>query len=354
MNKILNQVEKIVKKYVVRYVLGLILTKERKLCTNIAKIFSISHDTIRKYLIENTELAAFFPDAMVEIVKHYHKIKPGRLVVDDTALSKIYAKYIEGIHWIYNSSLRRGEKGLCIVVIAWTNGDITIPIAFGWWTSKKVDIKGYKTKIEVAKDLIASISKKTNIKYLLADAAYISQDMIKFLKSIKVKFITRVHSSRKVERNGICEQMRYHKNLRLKGNNRAKIVKVKMSDERVNIVVFKRQVKGTSQYETVFLITNIEASAREIISLYGLRGQIELIFRTMKQFLGLMQCAAIKRVSQQLHIDAVFFSFAFLQYEKLKNNFTCPEDSVRYLQALKIEQVECRFNRFCQDLLMVA
>lgn len=354
MKKSLNYLEVIVKKSFV-YVLGLILVKDKRACTKIAKIFKVSHDSVNRFLSKNANIAAFFPDIMIEMAKHFHNKKNGWLIVDDTALSKIYAKYIEGVQWIYNSSLRRPEKGICIVVLAWTNGDITIPIGFRCWHSKKTNQENYKTKIQLACELITETSKKLGIKKLLADAGYISKDMAAFLINSNIKFVMRIHSVRKVKtKNGIIMQMRNHPDLKLNRNERSKIVKVEMQGLIVYIVVFKRQIKHTNKYENVFLVTNVNKSAKEIIKFYGFRWEIEPMFRTMKQFIGLMQCSSRSKRSQIAHINSVFLGYAFLQNEKVDKNFSCPEDSVRYLQDLKPSIVARSFNRFCQEFYNVA
>lgn len=355
MKKTLNKIGWLVKGAFVKYVLGLVLSKERRVCTKIAEYFGISHDVIYRYLTQNASLAALFPDMMIKLAQHFHKIKNGWLVVDDTALSKIYAQYIEGIHWIYNSSLKRPERGLCIVVIAWTNGDITIPIGFDWWFSKKIDKEKHQTKIKIAQKLVNSVYDITYFRKLLADAAYISVDMIAFLNGLQVSFITRIHSSRKVEtEDGTCVQMKNHPKLKLMKNLRSKIVKAKVKGYWVNIVVFKRKKKNSYEHEKVFLVTNIYAKADEIIKMYDIRWKIEPMFRTLKQSLGLMHCSARSISKQTLHINAGFFGYAFLQHQKFYKKFSCPEDVIKSLRDSKLRTVTGLFNRFCRDFAHVA
>ena len=348
MKQSLKKLEWLVKKSFVRYALGLVLSKDQKVCTKIARLFSISHDSIYRYLSKNMDIAACFPSLMIALAKRFHEKSPGWFIVDDTALSKIYAKYIEGINWIYNSSLKRPEKGLCIVVIAWTNGDITIPIGFEWWHSKKICKDKHKTKIKIAQELICKVA--VEFDNFLADAAYISLDMIQFLYQRKIKFVTRIHSNRKVQtEDGICEQMKKHPKLRLSKNCRSKIVKVTMKGQPVNIVVFKRKKKSSCEYETVFLVTNIDASPKEIIKSYRIRWEIEPMFRAMKQLLGLTQCSARSLDKQCLHINTVFFDFAFIQNVKFNNKLASVEEAVRHLQCAKLKNTTTSFNRFCRE-----
>lgn len=355
MNKSLEKFRWLVKGSLIKYVLGLILSQERKYCTKIAKFFGVSHDSIYNFFLKNSDFAALFPDLMIKLAQYFHSKNNGWLIIDDTALSKIYAKYIEGIHWVYNSSLGRPERGLCIVVIAWTDGDMIIPIGFDWWFSKEISPEKYATKIEIAQRLIGQIIPKTNFRKLLSDAGYISVDMINFLKSLNIEFVTRIHSNRKISTSdGICEQMKNHPNLKLNRNLRAKIVKVILQNTAVNIVVFKRKKKNSNEYDKVFLVTNIDATANEIIKMYNSRWEIEPMFRAMKQSFGLMQCSARSLEKQSLHIKAVFLGFAFIQREKNRKNFLCSEDAIRHLQNLKMSSVTNSFTRFCRDLCYVA
>lgn len=351
----LKKLDWLVKGFFVRYVLGLILTNEKRFCTNIAKLFGISHDSIYRYLSNNADLMTQFPSLMIKLAQYFHAQKKGWLIVDDTALSKIHAKYIEGIHWVYNSSLGRPEKGLCIVVIAWTDGDIIIPLAFDWWFSKKIAPDNHSTKIKIAQKLILKIVSENNFQKVLADAAYISMDMINFLQELKLLFVNRIHSNRKVTtKNGICKQLKEHPDFKFRRNERAKIIKVTINEIEVNVVVFKRKKKNSCDYEPVFLVTNIQASAEEIIKEYDIRWKIEPMFRTMKQSLGLLHCSSRTLKKQTLHINAVFFSFAFVQYEKNKKKLSCPQEAIRQLQDLKYIEAISSFNLFCRDFYLCA
>lgn len=355
MKESLKKFEWLVKGVFVKYVLGLILSKDKRFCTKIAELFGVSHDSIYRYLLKHSDLSAQFPGLMIKLAQHFHSIKKGWLVVDDTALSKIYAKYIEGVHLVYNSSLRRPEKGLCIVVIAWTDGEIIIPVGFDWWFSKEIAPEKHETKIKIAQRLINGVCASKYFTRLLADAAYISVDMVKFLNSLKIEFVTRIHSSRKVTTSdGVCMQMKLHPAFKLNRNRRSKVVNVTMQDVEVYIVVFKRKKKNSREYEKVFLATNINATSDEIIKMYDNRWEIEPLFRCTKQSFGLMQCSARALEKQTLHINAVFFGFAFVQYETVQKNLSCLEDTIRHFQDLKIDIVTRSFIRFCRDFYHVA
>lgn len=351
----LEKFNNLVKAVVVKYILGLILSKRCKTCTALASFFGLCHDVIYRYLSSNIDLTVLFPNLMIKLANHFHAIKPGWLVIDDTALSKIFAKYIEGIHWVYNSSLGRPEYGLCVVVIAWTNGDVTIPIGFDWWFSKEITQGQHETKIAIAQRLIRRVHGVVDYTHILSDAAYISVAMIDFHEELKTRYINRIHSSRKVTTaDGRCEQIKNHPKLRLKGNQHAKIVPVMIQGRNAFIVTFKRRKKHAYEYDTIYLITNIADNPHNIVKMYEGRWNIEPMFRTMKQSLGLMLCQARGLEKQQRHILGVFVGFAFLQHKKYAHNLTCSEDAIRLLQNLNPNSAARQFIRFCRDFACTA
>ena len=216
----LKKITESVKKNFTFYILGLILNLEKKNCTKMAKVLNKSHDALYRFLAKHDLFVPLFPSFFIKMANHFAKQKPGFLIVDDTAVSKIFAQCIEKLAWIYNSSLGRPERGLCIVVVAWSNGDITIPLAFTWWFSKKVvDKDCYKTKIQHACDLIDQIRKLVKFDYLLADGLYFSKDMAAFLNDRSIKFLMRCASNRKITTvDGVSEQIKNHQAIRLKRN----------------------------------------------------------------------------------------------------------------------------------------
>jgi len=148
-SSILKTPIKSVKKYLANYSLGLIITREKRTCTKIASYLGIGHDSVYRFLAKAHYYLPFFPGIMINIVRYFSKYGNGWLILDDTAISKIFSRFIEGTGYIYNSALGRTERGMSIVVLAWSNGKITIPIGFKCWHSKEViGIKSYKTKIE--------------------------------------------------------------------------------------------------------------------------------------------------------------------------------------------------------------
>ena len=88
--------------------------------------------------------------------------------------------------------------------------------------------------------------------------------------------------------------------------------------------------------------------------MYRQRWNIETMFRTMKQLLGLSQCASRDLQRQYVHIYSVFFSYAFLQQEKLSNSLKNPETAAKYLSRRNIDDLTSRITSFGRNFGHVA
>jgi len=138
-----SEVKKI---YIIRYIAGLILSNERKTCVGISRLFGVSHNSIYRFLLQQDFLLKLFPDLLICIAKHFDKQKKGWLVFDNTGISKRYSKFIEGVTEYYNSNESRLDYGISLVVVAWNNGNITIPINYDCWIHKDLVQQHFKKK----------------------------------------------------------------------------------------------------------------------------------------------------------------------------------------------------------------
>lgn len=345
----LKKIGESVKKNFVFYILGLILNLEKKNCTKMAKVLNKSHDALYRFLAKHNLFVPLFPSFFIKMANHFAKQKPGFLIVDDTAVSKIFARCIEKLAWIYNSSLGRPERGLCIVVVAWSNGDITIPLTFTWWFSKKVvDKDCYKTKIQHACDLIDQIRNLVKFAYLLADGLYFSKGMAAFLNDRSIQFLMRCASNRKITTdNGVSEQIKNHPSIKLKRNQHSKKVLACYGNQSLYFIAQKRLNKN-NEYENVYFVSNLDLHHSDYIKAYGGRWGIEPIFRTAKSYIGLSHCSSLSLDKQTNHVFAVFFAYNFLQFEKNRLKLENPEQALNHLRELKSTLLIGRLKSFSQ------
>jgi len=352
--KTLNLLSRKIKLGFLSYALGLILTKNKKTCSSMAKVLGVTHDFLYRFLSKTYLLIPILPSLMISLVNHFDKEKLGWLIIDDTTISKPFARFLEGVYQMYNTALGRTDKGLSIVVVAWSNGQITIPIKFGWLFHKDISGESYKTKSTVAKELLLFCLKHVYFRHLLIDGHYTTKALLRFLDKRNIKFVGKFARNRNIESaNGIVASVQNHPLLKLLRNSRSRKTKASFDGMKFYMSSHKRKKKN-GEYSNIYLISNMDLPPKEYLSLYGKRWEIETMFRTMKQSLGLAQCHSRKIERQELHIYAVFLSFAFLQNEKKVGRFKNPEQAQRHLEALKLEKAALRIDRFSRNFYHVA
>lgn len=315
------------------YISGLILSNRRKTCKQISLDQKISYKAILKSLKLLFFLIPQFSKIMVYVANFIHATNPGWLIVDETSISKKFAKIIQGLGWVYNGTSKKPEKGLCIVVLAWSNGHITLPIAIRFWFNKKTRPKNYKSKIEIAKSLLEQFKDKIKFEHFLADGLYSKKQLLVFLIENNIKFIMRVASNRNIELKGIKAQLKNHPEMKLLRNKRSKVALAKAYGIDFYFLSYKRKNVKTNEYEIVYFIANFEATAEQYMKIYEGRWPIECMFRTAKQYLGLTQCQSL--FLQREHIYGVFWAYAYLQLCKYFYKHLNVEMTIKYFRDAK-------------------
>jgi len=355
MNSILEEINTKVKLAFLAYSLGLILSEGKRTCTKIASYLGLNHDFLYRFLSKTDLLIPIFPKLMLSMANHFAQKGTGYLIIDDTCISKIFSRCLEGVYNVYNTALKRPERGLCIVVVAWSNGKITVPLGFEWLFHKDLVGENYLPKSEIAKRLILGCYKQIPFDYLLADGHYATKPLIKFLSKLKIKFVFKIARNRKVTtKNNIEKPLTEHLKLKLLRNSRSKSMRAKFDGVWLYFSVHKRKNKN-GDYTSIYLVSNIyRKSAHDYLAMYEKRWNIEKMFRTMKQYLGISQCSSRKIEVQKAHIYAVFFSYGFLQNEILDLSLNTPEEASRFDKQLKFNIAMKRIQSFSENFEHVA
>jgi len=75
-------------------------------------------------------------------------VKCEYFIIDDTMIAKSFAQMIEGSARMFDLEIQRSILGTIFVSIAWSNGDITAPLATRVYRKERK-----KTKINLAPEL---------------------------------------------------------------------------------------------------------------------------------------------------------------------------------------------------------
>jgi putative transposase len=296
-------------KNVIAYIKGLMRVFENANCVSLAKAISGSHDSLSRIL--NNE--KFSWQTLLEnfILRIFGKLSDGWLIIDDTIISKTFARKIENLAWVFDSKIGKSIVGLNFIALVWANGRITLPIGI-----KIYRPKSGKTKMDLAVELL-KLAKRLKIRprYVAFDSWYASGGFMRTIRENKWHFVTRLKPNRIF--NGIP--------LREIARNPYWMMAGKLSGGQKVIVV-----RNGKKY---FAASNMKLSKPELLARYKSRWEIETVFRMLHSKLGIDQCESRKLRAQEAH-----FHLCLMAYAVFKNE--------QYLTGKSIYQIkrECSFD----------
>lgn len=299
------------------YIKGLICIFENANCVSLSKISACSHDSLARIL--NGSKFNWQTLLLNFLLRTFGKLRGGWLIIDDTVVSKKFAKIIENLSWVFDSKISKSVLGLNIVLIAWSNGQITIPLAVRIYQKSNG-----KTKIDLALELLDyAFSLGILPEYVVFDSWYAADKIFKKIESFGWFFVTRLKKNRKLS----------GKKLSLAKPNPYWIISGQLSGG-----IFVSVVRHGSKY---FATNNLSLSKQEILKNYKTRWSIETVFRVLHFKLGLDECQSISLGAQAAHFYLCMLAFLVLERERFDRQTT----------IYKIKQ-KCSFDFNEADLIL--
>jgi hypothetical protein len=271
-----------VKNQITPYFCGLLFHDGRKNCSSISRRLNAPAKRIRKSF-KNAHTKSQSIRAKLQELTHKLPWVDGIrvLAIDGTMIAKAFAEKIEHLAHDYDGVIRRATRGLSIMVISIISGGNSIPLDFSFWENKTDKISSkktkrqqleranskYKTKIEMAIELIKAWKDLVAFTYIAMDGAFLSDAMITCLETDKLLYSMRAARNRKVVIDGyelkLCDQP----SLKLIKNERSKTAKGFYKGHVCYFTAHKRK-KRTGKWETFYIISNMELSAKEHVAAY--------------------------------------------------------------------------------------
>lgn len=267
----------------------------------------------------------------------------GHVLIDFTVVAKPFSQCIPDVTYDYDGSRKCVEKGLSLGFAVWSNGKVCIPLTFETWLRKKDIGNSYKTKIDLAKELIAFAKGIIPFSEVMLDGAFVSEEMLKFLDEQKSYFTIRIPCNRVITINNESFQLRHCPKLKFKRNEKFKTVCAFYKGFKCYFTAHKRKTKNGGS-EIVFIISNIKRAPKEHVIAYKKRWPQEKFHRTAKQKLGLGDCQSTMRNKQHAHIFLVMHTYAILELMKIAKKKKSVEDILHKLRCQKSGQSTCEFT----------
>lgn len=278
-------------KNVINYLEGLMCVFENANCVSLSEITRCSHDSLTRVL--NRQKFCWQTLLQNFILRTFGKLQDGYLMIDDTVISKPFAKRIENLAWIFDSKIKKSILGINLVVIAWSNGKVTIPLAF-----KVYQKKNGKTKIDLAIELL-EYARKLGIKpkFVCFDSWYTAARVFNKIEKCKWIFVTRLKKNRKLDGIPVRDVYRnpyWQKQGKLVGG--------------IKVLVVRHGKK-------YFATNDLSLTKQELLSCYKQRWEIETIFKALHSKLGLDECQVRKLSSQTAHFHLCLMAYVALERE---------------------------------------
>ncbi|MEW6610422.1 MAG: transposase [Patescibacteria group bacterium] len=293
---------------------------ESATCTGMARVLQgQSHDGLYPILNDpRLEWQTLLSSLVLRIVG---KLSNGWFIIDDTVIPKQFAKVVENIAWVFSSKEGRSVLGLNIVVLCWSNGTLTIPLAFKMWRKD-----GAKSKFDLALDLLSYARNFLQLqpKYVVFDSWYASKDILKRLNRWGWTFVCQLKKNRLL--NGVQLQ-RVHRN--------------PYWMER-GVIYGNLEVLIVRHGKKYFATNDLTSSKQDILSRYKTRWSIETMFRLLHGKLGMDQCEARSLRAQTAHIALCLMSFLILERVKQSTGKTWYQ--LRREYSFHPERVDLMFN----------
>lgn len=310
----------------------------------------LSHDAVSRWLSDTKCQPKDIWDKTADYVLN----TLGVVVVDETVISKNRSNKIEIARWLYSGSEHDVVKGIGVLNFFWSgisNNDCTNSInnsdgGDGGDTSDKncdmyttpFDYRIYepkedgKTKNDHFREMLVLGKKRgINPEAVVADTWFSSLDNLKCVRDLGWKWVMGLKKNRTVNRKGILENLDISENglkVHLKGYGWIFVFKFASKNGRIDYV-------GTS-------IEN--PTTEEIKKFVGMRWDIEVFHRELKQTCGLGKCQAHTSRSQRNHIGLAILCWIELAKQRAFTNLSFYQQSWEILKPAISQRLKYEFN----------
>ncbi len=259
--------------------------------TSLSRQFGWSHDQLTRRLRKRYAWCSFWRFLITTL---FGPLQGGWLIIDDTVIAKPYGKLFAHASFAYSSVWGKSVFGYNVVLLCWSNGQITLPLAWRWYKA------GGKSRIDLALELL-SVAKNTwrlKPEAVLFDAWYMADRLIDWLTSNHWIFVCRC------KKNRILNACPLWQDLPTSG------------DQVVGWITATTRIKVIRDDERFLATNDLTLSVMELCHWYARRWPIEDIFRFTKTKLHLEACQSRNAQAQQTHWGTALTAYVILLHQK--------------------------------------
>jgi len=358
---------------------------------SIAQLLGVrSHDTLRNAFLSATWKATIVVAALVQFAIQQATGMPGYggiLILDDVIIPKRWAKHVPYVYWDYDYVTEQPVRCMRVVMLVWTNGLLKIPVGFKLWHKEGSAYwqdreEPYQTKHDLARQLLIEVQQAhIPFDYLAFDSWYASKENIRWLCEQQISFVTVLPCTSKVrlgekppaapKRRGParqwyrCEQLEAvyppqqtsHRYPKLQARARRISVHYGPAPNELALVVvwgFRQEPELLEQAQQeakkprkkrhphLYIVTNMTSlTVPEIVRRYRRRWAVEVLFRDLKQHLGLGACIVRHAEAGEKHVALCLLSYVGLELLRLE----CHQVTGRELLSITIGDVKADLAR---------
>jgi hypothetical protein len=263
----------------------------------------------------------------IRLRENLHNRKGGVLALDDMLIEKS-GKLMDGVGYLLDHC--SGRTILCHDVVStfYQHGKQRVPLHVQPYVKKDVADRldlWFKTRIQIAVDLLRLSLSQVYPEAVVFDAWYMSKDVLDFLSSRGVTWVSEAKSNRLVQIGDDWMQLKqYARGLqktdfnridKMLGEKRYKWIyetEVLMKNAGMVKLVILRTRRNSRSF--MFLVSNDRGcSGLQVFAYYKKRWSIEVFHRDCKQHLGIGEYQARKLDAVVIHLHLVFLAYTLLK-----------------------------------------
>jgi SRSO17 transposase len=251
----------------------------------------------------------------------------GVLIVDDTIIEKS-GEHMDGVGFLFDHCKGKSVRCHDIVSTYYQHGDQKVPLYFTPYVKEELTMQQdvwFKTKIQIALDLFRKSLTKVHPEVVVFDAWYMSKELVDFLSSRSLTWVSSAKSNRLIQVNDtwvsvseyakILSKHSFKRINKLVGEQRFKwLFETTIVMKNIGLVKLAILRQRRNSKTCTFLVSNNTGlDGLKILEYYKKRWSIEVFYRDCKQHLGMGEYQVRRLDAVVIHLHLVNLAYTLLK-----------------------------------------